>query len=58
MTQHMLIVLMATMVATFYGLIGCTGKGAENAAIQSRAAQVHPRADGSSGQHPAGSALT
>jgi hypothetical protein len=28
MTQHMLIVLMATMVATFSGLIGCTGKGA------------------------------
>jgi RND family efflux transporter MFP subunit len=40
MTQHMLIVLMATMVATFSGLIGCTGKGAANAAIQARAVQV------------------
>ena len=28
MTQHMLIVLMATMVATVSGLIGCTGKRA------------------------------
>jgi hypothetical protein len=28
MTQHMLIVLMATMVATFSGLIGSTGNGA------------------------------
>jgi len=58
MTQHMLIVLMATMVSTFYGLIGGTGKGDENAAIQSGAVQVHPRADGGSGQHAAGSALT
>lgn len=40
MTQHLLIVWMATMVAAFSGLIGCTSKGAANPATQARAVQV------------------
>jgi multidrug efflux system membrane fusion protein len=40
MTQHFLIFWMATMVAAFSGLIGCTGKGAANPAVQTRAVQV------------------
>jgi RND family efflux transporter MFP subunit len=40
MTQHLLIVCMATMVAAFSGLMGCTSKGAANPAVQARAVQV------------------
>jgi RND family efflux transporter MFP subunit len=40
MTQHMLIFWMATTAAAFSGLLGCTSKGAANAALQTRAVQV------------------
>jgi hypothetical protein len=53
MTQHMLIVLMATMVATFSGLIGCTGKGAAKRGDSGARGTGHTRSNGSSGQHTA-----
>ena len=40
MTQHILIIWMATAVAAFSGLVGCTTKGAASAAAASRAVQV------------------
>ncbi len=40
MTQHIMIVWMATAVATFSGLVGCTSKGAANAIAAARAVQV------------------
>lgn len=40
MTQHTVIIWMATAVATFSGLVGCTGKGATNAIAAVRAVQV------------------
>jgi RND family efflux transporter MFP subunit len=40
MTQHLLIVWMATMAAALSGLIGCTSKGAANPENQARAVQV------------------
>jgi multidrug efflux pump subunit AcrA (membrane-fusion protein) len=40
MTQHILIFCLATLVAAFSGLIGCTSKEAANPAVKSRAVQV------------------
>jgi multidrug efflux pump subunit AcrA (membrane-fusion protein) len=40
MTQHILIIWMATAVATFSGLVGCTSKGAASAIAAARAVQV------------------
>jgi RND family efflux transporter MFP subunit len=42
MTQHILIIWMATAAAAFSALIGCTSKGAANAAISARAVHVTP----------------
>ena len=42
MTQHIMIIWMATAVATFSGLAGCTSKGAANAIAAARAVQVAP----------------
>ena len=40
MTQHILIIWMATAVATFSGLVGCSSKGAASAIAAARAVQV------------------
>jgi membrane fusion protein, multidrug efflux system len=40
MTQHIMIIWMATAVATFSGLVGCTSKGAASAIAAARAVQV------------------
>jgi hypothetical protein len=40
MTQHILMIWMATAVAAFTGLVGCTTKGATSAAAAPRAVQV------------------
>jgi multidrug efflux system membrane fusion protein len=40
MTQHIVIIWMATAVATFSGLVGCTSKGAASAAAAIRAVQI------------------
>jgi membrane fusion protein, multidrug efflux system len=40
MTQHAMIIWMATAVATFSGLVGCTSKGAASAIVAARAVQV------------------
>jgi len=40
MTQHILMIWMATGVAAFTGLVGCTTKGAASATAASRAVQV------------------
>jgi RND family efflux transporter MFP subunit len=40
MTQHVLIIWMATAVAAFSGLVGCTSKGAASAVAAARAVQV------------------
>jgi membrane fusion protein, multidrug efflux system len=40
MTQHMMIIWMATAVATFSGLVGCTSKGTASAIAAARAVQV------------------
>jgi RND family efflux transporter MFP subunit len=40
MTQHILIIWMATAVATFSGLVGCSSKGAASAVAAARAVHV------------------
>jgi len=40
MTQHIMIIWMATAVATFSGLVGCSSKGAASAIAAARAVQV------------------
>jgi RND family efflux transporter MFP subunit len=40
MTQHIVIIWMATAVATFSGLVGCSSKGAASAIAAARAVQV------------------
>jgi RND family efflux transporter MFP subunit len=40
MTQHIMIIWMATAVATFSGLVGCSGKSAAGALAAARAVQV------------------
>ncbi len=40
MTQHVVIIWMATAVATFSGLVGCTSKSAPSAAAAVRALQI------------------
>ena len=40
MTQHIMIIWMATIVATFSGLVGCSSKGAASAVGPARAVQV------------------
>src|SRR5258707_6229039 len=42
MTQHILIIWMATAVAAFSGLVGCTTKCAASAAAASRAGAITP----------------
>jgi hypothetical protein len=40
MTQHILMIWIATAVATFSGLVGCTGSGAASARAAARAVHV------------------
>ena len=40
MTQHLIILCMATSIAAFSGLMGCSSKGAASAAVATRAVLV------------------